>query len=158
MYWDQPFLIYVICLSYALQISVKLGSKLDQKLTTFPTLGAPAPTELQFSIIFFNWYVANQETNKSVPTTFFPLNIFRIMSFWLFSWKLHFQNSSNYCYKKMDNSLLVLCSSLLEMYVQSLKLIVWAVFVLELAMALTTQKRFPNEIALTMKTAIPNSF
>ena len=51
---DQPFLRYVICLFYALQISVKLGSKLGQKLTTFPTLWAPAPTELQFSVISVN--------------------------------------------------------------------------------------------------------
>ena len=34
-------------------ILVKLGSNLNQKGTTFPTLRAPAPTELQFSIIFF---------------------------------------------------------------------------------------------------------
>ena len=37
----------------------KLGSKLGQRLTTFPTLWAPAPTELQCSIIFFHWYLAN---------------------------------------------------------------------------------------------------
>ena len=37
---------------YALQISVKLGSKLGQKLITFPIFWAPAPAELQFSIIF----------------------------------------------------------------------------------------------------------
>ena len=35
MYKDQPFSIYIIYLFYALQISVKLGSKLGQKLTTF---------------------------------------------------------------------------------------------------------------------------
>ena len=85
---------------YALHISVKLGLKLGQKLTTFPTLWAPAPTELQFSVIFFHWYIANQETNKTVPAIFFLLNIFWIISFWSFSWKLRFQNSSNYCYKK----------------------------------------------------------
>ena len=38
MYEDQAFLIHVICLFYALQLSVKLGSKLGQKLTAFPTL------------------------------------------------------------------------------------------------------------------------
>ena len=56
------FNIYIIYDFYALQISVKLGSKLGQKLTTFPIFWVPAPTELQFSIIFFHWYVANQET------------------------------------------------------------------------------------------------
>ena len=54
MYKDQPFSIYIIYLFYALQISVKLRSKLGQKLTTFPIFRAPAPTELQFSIIFFS--------------------------------------------------------------------------------------------------------
>ena len=54
MYYDQPFSIYVIYLLHALQISVKLGSKLGQKLTTFPNLCAPVLTELQFSIICFH--------------------------------------------------------------------------------------------------------
>ena len=71
MYLDQPFSVYIIYLSYALQTSVKLGSKLDQKLTTIPIFWATAPTELQFSIIFFHWYVANQEANKTVPAIFF---------------------------------------------------------------------------------------
>ena len=47
------FNIYIIYHIYFLQISVKLGSKLGQKLTTFPISWAPSPTELQFSIIFF---------------------------------------------------------------------------------------------------------
>ena len=37
---------YVIYLFHTFQISGKLASKLGQKLTTFPTLWAPAPTEL----------------------------------------------------------------------------------------------------------------
>ena len=75
MYQDEPFLIYVICLFYAVQILVKLGSKLCQKLTTFPTLWALAPTELQFSVILFYWYIANQETNKAA-WNFFRLKYF----------------------------------------------------------------------------------
>ena len=78
---DQPFPSYVIYLFYALQISVKLRSKLGQKINYFPAFWAPAPTELQFSIIFFLWYVANQETNKTVPTIFFFSNIFWIIYF-----------------------------------------------------------------------------
>ena len=38
---------------YAIQVLVKLGSKLGKNLTTFPTLRAPAPTKFQFSVIFF---------------------------------------------------------------------------------------------------------
>ena len=77
------------------KIRVKVGLK-----TIFPTLWAPARTELQFSIIIFHLNVANQETNKTVPAIFFFLNIFWIISVSLFSWKIRFQNSPNYCYKK----------------------------------------------------------
>ena len=54
-------------------------------------------TELQFSINFFHWYVANQETNKTVPAIFFFPNIFLIIYFQLFSCKIRFQSSSSYC-------------------------------------------------------------
>ena len=43
-------------------ISVKLGSNLNQKRTTFPTLCAPAPTELQFSTIFL--LICSQRRDK----------------------------------------------------------------------------------------------
>ena len=42
---------------------------------------APAPTELEFSINFLDWYVANQGTNKTVPAIFFFSNIFWIIYF-----------------------------------------------------------------------------
>ena len=58
------------------KIRVNVGPK-----TIFPIFWAPAPTELQFSIIFFHWYVANQETNKTVPAIFFFSNIFWIIYF-----------------------------------------------------------------------------
>ena len=38
MYQDQPFSIYVIYPFHTFQISGKLGSKLGQRLTAFPTL------------------------------------------------------------------------------------------------------------------------
>ena len=75
MYKDQPISIYVIYLFYALQISVKLGSKLGQKLTTFSNLWASAPTELQFSIIFFtDMYQPTDKQNGS--RDFFIFNYF----------------------------------------------------------------------------------
>ena len=76
-----PFSVYVIYPFHTFQISEKLGSKLGQRLTTFPTLWAPAPTKLYCSIIFFHWYSANQETNKTVPAIFFFSNIFWIIYF-----------------------------------------------------------------------------
>ena len=48
----------------------------------------------------------------------------------------------------------VLCSSLLEMYVQSLKLILFRTGARQV---FTTQKLFPSEIPLTLKTATTNS-
>ena len=63
MYWDQTFKIYVIYLFHTSQISGKLESKLGQKLTTFPTLWAPAPTELQFSNNFFS-FIYSQPGDK----------------------------------------------------------------------------------------------
>ena len=46
MFLDQPFSIYVIYPFHTVQISGKLGSKLGQRLTAFPTLWVPALTEL----------------------------------------------------------------------------------------------------------------
>ena len=54
----------------------KIRVKVGPKLTTFPIFRPPAPTELQFLIIFFHWYVVNQEINKSVPAIFLFPNIF----------------------------------------------------------------------------------
>ena len=52
----------------------KIRVKLGQKLTAFPTSWAPAPIAVFNNC--FHWYVANEETNKTVPTiSFFP-NIF----------------------------------------------------------------------------------
>ena len=49
--------------------------------TIFSTLWAPAPTELEFLITFCHLYLANQETNKTVPAIFFFSNSFWIMYF-----------------------------------------------------------------------------
>ena len=75
---------------------------------------------------FFHLYLANQESNKTA--IFFVSNIFWIIYFQLFSCKIRFQSSWNYCNIKWliirKNAGTVLCSSLLETCVQSLKLIV----------------------------------
>ena len=73
MYEDQPFSIYTIYLFYALQISVKLGSKLGPKLTTLLIFSAPAPTELQFSVIFFS-LICSQPRDKQNHTRDFRLS------------------------------------------------------------------------------------
>ena len=92
---------YVIYLFRTFQLSEELGPKLGQRLTTFHTLWARAPTELQRSIIFFHWHAANQETNKTMPAIFFFSNISRIIYFLLFSCKMRFRSSSTYCNKKL---------------------------------------------------------
>ena len=76
---------------------------------------------------------------------------------------MRFQNLSKFCDKKMNKSLLektagtLLCNILLEMCVQSLKLIVLVVFILELVICSPVKKRFLVEIPLTMKTTTPNT-
>ena len=66
MHSDQPISAYVISLFYTLQISVKLGSKLGQKLTTFLNLctGRIAASNNFFFI------------HKTVPAIFFIFKYF----------------------------------------------------------------------------------
>ena len=74
---------------------------------TFPILWVLAPTELQFSISFFHWFVANQGTNKIVPAISFFSNIFWIIWFQLFSCKIQqCQIINNNNKKKINNWLL----------------------------------------------------
>ena len=109
-------------------IRVKVGPK-----TIFPIFWASAPRELQ---VFFHWYEANQKTNK--------------IFFELFSCKIRFQSSS-YCNKKWithwKKAGTVLCSSLLEICMQSLKLIL-SHFRTRARQMFTTQKLLPREIPL----------
>ena len=78
----------------------KIRVKVGPKTNYFSYFMSSCTNRIAVFSNFFHWYIANQETNKTVPAIFFLLNIFWIISFWLFSWKLRFQNSSNYCYKK----------------------------------------------------------
>ena len=122
--------IYIIYPFYALEISVKMGVKLNQKLATLPPSWARAPTELPFSKILFHWYLANQDTNKTVLAISFFSNILWIIStFNCFHAKYTFKARRVIAIKKewlliRLNAGTVLCSSLLEICVQSLKLIV----------------------------------
>ena len=75
MYLDQPFSIYIVYLFYALQISVKLRSKLGQKLTTFSYFMSSCTNRIEVFNIFFFTDVANEEVNKIVPAIFFFSNI-----------------------------------------------------------------------------------
>ena len=73
----------------------KIRVKVGPKANYFSYFMSPCINRIALSNNFFS-----QETKKTMPTIFFLLNIFCIISCWLFSWKLRFQNSSNYCYKK----------------------------------------------------------
>ena len=54
MYEDQAFSIYIIYLFHALQIPEKLGSRLAQNLTTFPTGYCSCTNKIAvFNIFFF---------------------------------------------------------------------------------------------------------
>ena len=76
------------------KIRVKVGP-----YTIFANLLAPVPTELHFSIIYLQWYVASQGTNQTVSAIFFFSNI--LLNNLLLN--IFVQNTfpnSNYCNKK----------------------------------------------------------
>ena len=88
------------------QIAVKLGSKLDQKLTAFITLWAPAPRELQSSITFYhNNLICSQLRDKQYCARNFLLFKYFLINK-CFHAKYASQNSSSYCNKEINNSLL----------------------------------------------------
>ena len=78
----------------------KIRINVGPKTNYFPYFMSPCTNRIGVLITFFHWYVANQKANENVLAIFFLLNIFSIISFQLFSWKIRFPNSSNYCYKK----------------------------------------------------------
>ena len=97
--YNLPFL----CSPNIGKIRVKVGPKTNYFFLLYELLHQQ---NWSFQWFFFHWYVANQETNKTVSAIFFFLNIFWIIYFWLFSCKWRFQNSSNYCNKKWMGQLL----------------------------------------------------
>ena len=104
---------------------------------TFPTFWVTAPTEMQFSIYFFHWYVASQRTNKTAR----DFLLFKYFLNNLFS-TVFMQNTLSKLVEllkqKMNNLLLVkawtrFCAAVCQKSVcKSLKLIFPATFVLEL--------------------------
>ena len=63
MYQDQPFSIYIIYLFYALQISVKLGSTLGQKRTTFSYFMSSCTNRIEVFNNFFS-LICSQPRDK----------------------------------------------------------------------------------------------
>ena len=121
---------------YHRKIRVKVGPKTNNYFSYFMSSCTKRIAVLSnfFALIYIK---PSKRQTKPYPRFFLLLNIFWIISSWSFSSKMCFQNSSNYCYKNelltiRWNAGTVLCSSLLEMCAQRLKLIVWAIFVLEL--------------------------
>ena len=91
--------INILYLFRALQILGKWGSKLGKKRTSFSTLRAPAPTDLSFSIVISHWNAYYPDLNKIIEAFLFFSNIFWIICFWLFSFKMWLQNLSKNCHK-----------------------------------------------------------
>ena len=119
------------------KIKVKVGPKTNY----FSYFMSSCTNRIEVFNNFFS-LICNQPWDKQNCTRdFFPFRYF--LNNQLLTVFMQNTLSSNYCYKKCYYSLLeklvvtentstVLCSSLLEMCVQSLKLIVCAIFVLEL--------------------------
>ena len=119
------------------KIKVKVGPKTNY----FSYFMSSCTNRIEVFNNFFS-LICNQPRDKqNCARDFFPFRYF--LNNQLLTVFMQNTLSSNYCYKKCYYSLLeklvvtentstVLCSSLLEMCVQSLKLIVCAIFVLEL--------------------------
>ena len=84
------------------EIRVNVGPKTNY----FSYFMNTCANRIAISYICFHWYVSNQEINKIAPAISFFSYIFWIIYFQLFSCKIYFQESSNYCHKIMNNSLL----------------------------------------------------
>ena len=133
-----PIILINICYHFrALQILGKWGSKFGIKRTSFSTLRAPPPTDFWISIVFSHWNACYPDPNKIVDAFLFFSNIFWIICFWLFSFKMWLQNLSKYCHKNWITHYYKIasthsCSNLLELCVQSSESIVQTVFLLKL--------------------------
>ena len=98
---------------------------------------------------------------KMQNTISFVSNIFWIIYFLLFSCKIRFQNSSNYCNEKWITHRLKSGHGFVQQSVRNkfakFKDDPLSRFRPGARQVFTTQKPFPGEIPLTMKTAISNS-
>ena len=115
----------------------KIRVKVRPKTNYFSYFMSSCTNTIAVFNIFFHWYVANQEKNKTMLAIFSFWIFFEYSAFDCFHGKYAFKTRRIIAIKNEQliirwNVGMVLCSSLLEMCVQSLKLIVWAVFVLEL--------------------------
>ena len=121
---------------HALQIFGKWGLMLSKNITIFFYFMSPCPDRVVVFFIysFYNFSLLKcplqkQNLNKTMPM-FLKFEIFfGVVCFWMLLFKMWFQNSSQNCNKnyslivrKIEGTLL--CSSLLEMCIQSLKSIV----------------------------------
>ena len=71
-------------LSFLRSPNIKIRVKVGPKTNYFSYNLSSCTNRIAVFNNFFHWYVANQETNKTVPVIFFLLDIFWIISFWLF--------------------------------------------------------------------------
>ena len=94
-----PFSIYMIYLFYFLQILVKLGLKLAQKLTTFSIFWALARTDCSFQS-FFTLICSQPRDKQNRACNFLRSKYFLNNLLLTVSCKICFQTSSSYWNKK----------------------------------------------------------
>ena len=73
----------------------KIRFKVGQKTNYFSYILSSRTNRIAVLNNFSHWYVAKQETDKTVPAILFFPNIFSIIYFQLFSCKIRFQSSSS---------------------------------------------------------------
>ena len=78
----------------------KIGVKIGPKTNYFSYFMSSSTNRIAFFNIFFSLICSlPRDKQNRARDFFFLVNIFWIITFWLFTWKIRFQNSSNYCYK-----------------------------------------------------------
>ena len=78
----------------------KIRVKVEPKTYYFSYFMSSCTTRIAAFSNFFSLVDSQRRDKQNRASDFFLLNVFWIISFWSFLWKLRFQNSSNYYYKK----------------------------------------------------------
>ena len=108
---------------------------------------------------FFSLICSQPRDKQNRARDFFPFGYFLNNQLLTVSWKLRFQNSSNYCYKKWTSQYWIKRGHGLVQYsvkkmCAKFKVDRFIRFRTGARKVFTTQKPFPREIPLTMKTAV----
>ena len=128
-----------------------------QNLAIFTSLSVPTPAECFYIFWYFFSLKCTLPRLKEKPARHFLLSKYFLRNgFQNRLSKFEDNNAMQNEYLIIRKSGYFLCSSLLQMCMQSLKYAALAVFVLKFIGVFSTQKSLLNKISLTLKTATSN--